>query len=173
MGTSTLSAAWALRRHRSQQQILLKRFLNHHNISRSLSHQIQKYLDNIVSLREKKVSKEKVQYISYLSGPLEKDLHYELFLPHVSNHKMLKDYDVTNASAMKQLCLHALSLSNQPRMEMIFNCGEKAKCMYFVRDGHVLYHLRLGGVTAMLEAGHWCSEAVLWIEWEHLGDMKA
>merc|ERR1712113_2236 len=72
---------------------LLRRFLHEHNISRGLTLRICRYTDLAQDIHKKHIGWEQVEYLKLLSGPLNVELHRELFWPHLQTHALFSQYD--------------------------------------------------------------------------------
>lgn len=175
--TTTVSAVWAIQRNESTQNLLLKKFLKQNNISRSLGSRVTRYIDCVMELRQQKVHFSRVQYLSFLSGPLHVELLSELREPQLCVHKMFPRYKDVSICAFRELCTTALEQTNFARNDMVFRKGVQAKHMFFINSGALVYrhycnHSR-EYLKSKLETGQWCCEIALWAPWSHTGDMKA
>lgn len=175
--TSTLSALWALKRYENTQALLLKRYLVQNRVSVALGARVLKHVDCVLELRQRKVDPGKVNYLGLLSGPLNMDLQYELWQPHLSGHPLFSQYQLISKRAMKEICVSALTENRYPKGDVVFLRGAASNHMYFLSFGVFVYRVkRLDPCTekrVKLEKDKWCCECPLWIHWRHRGIMKA
>jgi len=180
--TSALGQMWSMNRYAATQAFLLKKFLHQNHVPRSLEQRVTRYVEGVVELRYAKVHPTKVEYLKLLSGPLNIELQREMRLPQLVVNPMLKQYSVVNIDVLGKLCATSISSAYFGKNDVIFKEGATAEAMYFVNVGMLAYgyvfskHCHPDNATLMvqkLEAHQWCSEAALWIPWNHRGEMKA
>jgi len=162
----------------TQQQFLLRKFLNENRISRDLSARVLRYIDLVKAHARKKVEASKVEYLALLSGPLNIELQRELIEPHLIVHPFFDTYSRASLPAISQICATAASTSSLSKGDILFNSGSKADNMIFVTVGKLMYHRAKGAHAEWrklrVEQGNWACEAVLWLDaWVHKGTMIA
>jgi len=174
--TSTLSVVWSSQRQGSTQALLLRKFLRQNHISRTLGARVTRYIDCVLELRQHKVHPSRVQYLSFLSGPLHVELQSELREPQLFVHELFPLYKQASICAFREVCTTALEQGNFAKNDMLFRRTLEAKYMYFLHMGVLVYRTKFEirrRNKNKLEAGQWCSENALWMHWQHAGDMKA
>mmetsp|Transcript_92954 Transcript_92954/g.240123 ORF Transcript_92954/g.240123 Transcript_92954/m.240123 type:complete len:784 (-) Transcript_92954:145-2496(-) len=176
--TSLMQAVWSVNRYRTTQAWLLKKFLRQNKVSNGLFARVTRYTDLVVERQQKTLHPSKVQFLTLLSGPLHIELQMELFSPRLTVHPFFKKYAEVCMSAIRELSVKAVCNQHYAKTDTIYHRSVQAHNMYFIVEGSALYHFhsrKMEGVkrTVKLEKDQWCSEAVLWMQWVHSGEMKA
>jgi hypothetical protein len=173
--TSTLSAVWAMGHYKNTQALLLKKYLHQQCISRELQTRITRYIDCILELRHKKVHPSKVHYLAFLSGPLAQEMQRQVHEPLLLLYAAFIAMKESCPSAVVSICGQALSEHIFGKTDAIFKRGTPCTDMIFISNGAMVYRFKRFGKDhqlAKMEAGQWCCDHPLWIEWTHVGSMK-
>uniref|UniRef100_A0A7S2QCX8 Cyclic nucleotide-binding domain-containing protein n=1 Tax=Zooxanthella nutricula TaxID=1333877 RepID=A0A7S2QCX8_9DINO len=175
--TSAMTRLRTLRAHEVAQAYLLKRYLRENNISADLSSRVTRYIDVVSEVHKRRTDRSKVELLQMLSGPLNLELQREVYIPYISVHPYLNEYNVTSPSAMGHLCFTAVSKMSLSRGDILFNVGEDSNTMFFLVSG-TLFYRRVKGIKSakrltMVPEGTVFCEAALWVPWVHRGRMKA
>jgi len=174
--TSTMAAVWTMNRHKTTQTILLKRFIKQHDISRSLGARISHYVDFVLAYRHQKVHPSKVEFLTYLSGPLHIELQTELYQPTLNLHPSLLHVMDSNMSFCREICTTMLDDCRYAKSDAVFLKGIEAKHLIFMTVGSLAYRRKDKDKKATkirLETGSVFVEPVLWIVWKHIGEARA
>eukprot|EP00928_Gymnodinium_smaydae_P000079 TRINITY_DN10034_c0_g1_i1.p1 TRINITY_DN10034_c0_g1~~TRINITY_DN10034_c0_g1_i1.p1 ORF type:complete len:835 (+),score=129.98 TRINITY_DN10034_c0_g1_i1:333-2837(+) len=175
--TSTMASMWAMNNQHRKQSALLRKFLKQNNLPRLLSARIVRYVELALAMRYQHVQESKVQYLDLLSGPLLMELKQNLYEPHLAEYACFKQVGEHCWRAMRDLCAQAISCENFAKNELIFSYLAEAHYMFFVKVGSIAYRCwpppSREQETMVREVGTWCVEPILFMPWEHRGDMKA
>jgi len=176
--TSTMAAVWNANRYDCTQHLLLKKFLNQNKISRGLGSRIMHYVDFTLEFRHRRVHISKVHFLGLISGPLNIELHTELFAPTLCWHPCFSQILTMNKPMMREICTTAvLGTQNYAKNDMLFERGKEAKHMLFLTLGTLVYRFWPDDLAASrkvrMHEGSWFVEASLWMPWQHVGEMKA
>jgi len=176
--TSLMQAVWAVNRHRTTQDWLLKKFLRQCKVSSGLFSRITRYTDLVVERQQKTLHPSKVQFLNLLSGPLHIELQTELYSPRLYMHPFFKAYGEACMSAVRELCFKALVDHSFAKTDSIFHRAVEAHNMYFIARGCAVYYFISSKIPdkrkiVKLDKDQWCCEATLWLRWVHCGEMKA
>lgn len=131
-----------------------------------------------MDLRHKRVPTGKVEYLKFLSGPLNVELQSELYKPHVTQHHFFKAYSECSKPTMKQLCSKAMHTESHAKQDTLFFRCKEARFMHFLTKGSLAYRFRESHEstqkkTIKLQSGEWCCEQAIWTFFEHWGHMKS
>ena len=165
---------------------LLRRYLRDWSVDRAVALKVRRYLEYAYAFQRQRVQAKDVQLLSLLSEPLRDEMRHAQVSANLVLHPLFRQ-----CNTRIKLFSKALVESGLARGDLLFACGEEAKCMYFLAWGRLSYSLGhfaqpLPGSpssdilpnqdeedTEHLYEGHWVSEPVLWVEWLHLGDAQA
>uniref|UniRef100_A0A7S2QB16 Cyclic nucleotide-binding domain-containing protein n=1 Tax=Zooxanthella nutricula TaxID=1333877 RepID=A0A7S2QB16_9DINO len=102
------------------------------------------------------------------------EVNLKLKKPVLSHYPLMAQISSLSATAMTQVCANAVTRENFAKNDIVFSKGTEAKAMTFVTSGSLAYRFSAGGhdERSLLTAGQWFRELVLWMPWEHRGDMK-
>jgi len=165
----------------AQEQVVqhyqLKKYLNENNIPHSLRSRVIGYLESASKVHRSAIKYEDVTLLELLSGPLQIQLHRQLFEPHIVVHPFFATYMSTSSSAMDQICYHAVKKVLLAKGDVHFHFGSEATEMCFVVQGALCYQRPRGIKSARrrvrVEKGRHFCEAALWVSWVHHGTMQA
>jgi len=177
--TASMAQLQRMSSNESRQFWLLRRYLKDWNVRRKVGIRVQRYLEYAYQKQKGKVQEHEVKLLALLSEPLRLELKHETFSHYLAGHPLFY-----LCSEQARVFGKALSATSLAQGDLIFACGEKAKKVTFLTGGCLEYTLgdkvdcngktcsTAGGRDYMFE-GMWISEAVLWTEWHHLGDLQA
>lgn len=160
-----------------EQGLMLRRFLTENNVSPGLACRVTRYIDIARFVHKRRVQRNQVKRLCWLSGPLNIELSREVAAPYLTVHHTFKRYAKTNDCAMNQLCFTAITTLSLSKSDALFHCYLEAEHMFFLTTGTLYYRrasiLKCGQLTTNVERNGWCVEAVLWMPWNHHGTMRA
>eukprot|EP00929_Paragymnodinium_shiwhaense_P012974 TRINITY_DN120841_c0_g1_i1.p1 TRINITY_DN120841_c0_g1~~TRINITY_DN120841_c0_g1_i1.p1 ORF type:complete len:762 (-),score=140.38 TRINITY_DN120841_c0_g1_i1:538-2823(-) len=152
--------------------ILLRRYLHQNDVSTKLSAKIQTYVSLTLWARSFYVQEKDVEMLGTLTGPLKRELQTEIIQPQLTGHLYMSELAQGSAELMSKVCVHAVDQVSLAASDLLFQLWEQATSMFFLRRGTMRYKTLSEETFTMLE-GEWCSEPVLWCEWNHRGRMHA
>eukprot|EP00439_Symbiodinium_sp_Y106_P038540 s2326_g4.t1 len=178
-----------LRNLESGERILfskLEDFMQSRKFSSDLTKRVRRYLDQRLAEKRSQPEEGDIELLQRLSEPLRMEVHFEMHRPTLTKHPLFHAYWKTNKPAMMKLCHTALKTMQLSEHDFLFTQGEKAKSMYFVTSGCLLYTRvinglkkekkvkpHLGGYVTAENKPTFISEMVLWCPWSHCGSMQA
>eukprot|EP00931_Biecheleriopsis_adriatica_P049276 TRINITY_DN28503_c0_g1_i1.p1 TRINITY_DN28503_c0_g1~~TRINITY_DN28503_c0_g1_i1.p1 ORF type:complete len:1026 (+),score=146.08 TRINITY_DN28503_c0_g1_i1:22-3078(+) len=139
-------------------------------------------------------------FLGKLPRYLQINLREEAFAHILSHRHFFQEFRTLHHTAFRHLCFEALTEHVVKKGDVVFNSGQVAASMKFVRTGHFSYtlsglsHTRQSAKTFMMtlasslraeegegttegnthaQAGDALSEAVLWMPWFHTGKLQA
>eukprot|EP00929_Paragymnodinium_shiwhaense_P034618 TRINITY_DN18809_c0_g1_i2.p1 TRINITY_DN18809_c0_g1~~TRINITY_DN18809_c0_g1_i2.p1 ORF type:complete len:781 (-),score=153.24 TRINITY_DN18809_c0_g1_i2:14-2356(-) len=175
--TASISRLRNLRAEEFHQFLMLRKFISDNNISADLSARLTRYIELVGTFHKKKVQPEKVALLRLLSGPLNVELHQELYMPYLVKVPFLEHFNGRSASAMSQLCFSAVQDFSLSKGDELFTSGTRSNGKLMVlNNGTLFYHRARGKLktrrVVMLQKGQYFCESVLWVPWVHQGVMK-
>lgn len=147
----------------------LRRFLTEHNVSMALSMRVKNYADELLDRQRAKTRE--VNVLSQLPPVLRIDLELEIHSKTLQSHGLFHAYLKGYLQAMRSLCNSAIDTLVLFQGNQLFSEGQLGENMYFVIDGSMEYSWQ--GEEFLVANNEYVSEAVLWIEWVHCGEMLA
>lgn len=155
------------------QNMLVRRYISERQLSMELA------ADMLAFIRQRGLGKAKskvvfsdIKALDSLPRELLAHLQHEVGLPILDTHAMLKHLSVLGSKEMTRLCEKALKESRRIYGEHLFEAGGGGEKMYFILSGRFHYTSELLlDVTHEVSKGMRCSEASLWLSWEHHGTM--
>eukprot|EP00913_Durusdinium_trenchii_P028109 g26355.t1 len=156
------------------QNTLVRRYISERQLSMELA------ADMLAFIRQRGLGKAKskvvfsdIKALDSLPQELLAHLQHEVGLPILDTHAMLKHLSVLGSKEMTRLCEKALKESRRIYGEHLFEAGGGGEKMYFILSGrfHYISEQLRDDVTQEVSKGMRCSEASLWLSWEHHGTM--
>jgi len=158
---------------RTQQQCsVLRKYLRLNGISHRLAMRIQRNALHSLSDQQFFLPEASVDLLQVVSEPLRVELHYEVYLPMFAPHPFFACYSEECPQVMRGVCHRAMSMAIVSRGDVVFYTGEipANPKMFMVCTGVLKY---TGAVTRSVVEKEWISEACLWTEWIHRGELVA
>jgi len=154
---------------------LLRRYLRQRNVSNELSNRIFKFLEHQLKIQSRLVQKENIKILTSLSEALQNEMTHQMHSPHLLKHPFFHHLNTHIKALMHRLCRYVIKPQSYAEKETIFSWGDSAKRMYFIKSGRLQYTTVTveGTKKEALEQKDWISEAVLWTDWRHQGDLTA
>jgi len=124
-----------------------------------------------------------VEIFELLSKPLHAEIQYERYVPCLRNHSLFKRWLQTCTAStlyrarpglnniVQRICSAAIVRISLGDGDVLFCFGDVADRAYVVGGGTLEYVQR--NHLAAVDAGGWVSEAVLWVPWVHVGELKS
>jgi len=184
---SNIAAAVALfRRKREEhgiQSANLVRLLQENHVSLHLAGRIQAFLKMQQTKRNvvHRVHESDVPQLKQLPESLKEQLAWEVYMPVITRHPLLKGMKLFTQSCITAVCIEALSQQSVLASHHVFSLAEKCRAMYFVVAGEMTYFhgastkpisaSQQSDDCAMVTARSWACEYVLLVAWEHQGLM--
>lgn len=137
--TSAMTRFQAQRSERDRQFAILRRFLYEMQVSHFLAVRVQRYLEHVVSTRNRKIEVKDCAILKMLSDPLKMDLDNEIYGPALSTHPFFLHYTNTDSNAMRRICHTSLTRVFLCAGDCLFSSGDACSRMYFVLDGQLQY----------------------------------
>merc|ERR1712012_455507 len=171
--TTSMTALRNLQGNEMRQFWLLRRYLRQRNIPKSLSDRIIKFLEHRSNIQGKLVQRDKVPVLGGLSEALHNELMHEMYSPELAAHPFFDALKASMPAVMHRLCRVALKLHCYAEKEVAFSAGDEAKKMYFIKTGALEYAQLNNPIGFDLQNKEWLSEAVLFTNWRHRGNLLA
>lgn len=196
--TNMMMQLQSLKDEKNRQQRAIRSYLSTHKISMALSMRVKKYVD--WKLQMLSSQKSNADVLAILPKALVVELLYEVRGPVISQNLFFKGLDETFSRTFRRICHEAVTLIWQAPMELIFTAVDEAAVMYFITHGVLRYRvvkIRKGSVskqntstsqhensvdvdedldngsnTHEVMKGTCMCEAVLWVDWDHCGELK-
>jgi len=183
--TASMTHLRKLREDSVKQFWMLRRYLKQNGISPSLNERIIKFLEHREQEKYNQVEESSVHVLTGLSTALRAELIDEMHKPHLELHPFLAYMGHRDHMpfVMFRLCSEAVRVFSCATADVIFNPGDGAMWMYFVKNGSFQYVLNEGVALRdedrpapgplPLNMKAWVAEAVLWTHWQHRGKLSA
>lgn len=152
---------------------LLRRYLKQREVSKNLTSRITKYLEHKFRAKMNVLPPGRVSYLGLMSEHLRAELSYETNRPLLEEGPffgvLLEELTENHYQTMMyRICSEALKICELAQGDTQFFGEEVAKNMYFVKLGGFSYRGRL----QTLPKKTFLSEACLWTNWTHRGDLS-
>jgi len=172
--TSSMTQLNMIGNAQSQQLTILRRYLYQNGISRKLAVRVQRNAQHAI-LEEQRVMPElSVEMLSKVSDPLRVELHFEMYTPVLNWHPFFNAYTSECPQVMRKVCHSATAMLSISSGDVLFTTGEipAHPQMYFICSG-MFHYLMRGHQPIEVNVNEWISEAALWTQWMHIGDLRA
>jgi len=125
----------------SNQFSALRNFLDHHQVSHSLSLRLHRSAQNVLEQKKRNTSEADVELFKLVSGPLLAELHQEVNGPCVTQYPFMFYLNHMEPSAMRQVCHLGVSTSTAGAGDSLFSSGEMPEVpqMIFLVGGMLKY----------------------------------
>merc|ERR1712007_344274 len=169
--TSSMTNQRNMKGDQMKQLWLLRRYLKQRKVPSDLSERIARFLDHRAKNQGSQVNQSQLVIIKQLSNSLRNELFYCTRSSVLINHCFFRTLDCEMRVVMHKICI-ALGTNMVAEKEVIFHCGETAKLTYFTRDGKLKYS-PITGESIWAHQSECISEAALWVDWRHQGELRA
>mmetsp|Transcript_13917 Transcript_13917/g.24332 ORF Transcript_13917/g.24332 Transcript_13917/m.24332 type:complete len:1043 (-) Transcript_13917:29-3157(-) len=158
---------------RDGQFAVLRQYLWHHKITTKLAMRVVRSAQQALDQQTKNASEKDVELLSFVSEPLRAEIHYEMYYNTLSVHPFFRHCDDLNRHVVRELCNSGIEVISAHDGDMLFTAGEVPTNlqMYFIVGGLMGYSWE--DATFPVTERMWACEAVLWIDWVHLGNLQA
>eukprot|EP00747_Dinoflagellata_sp_TGD_P091514 gnl/TRDRNA2_/TRDRNA2_165090_c0_seq1.p1 gnl/TRDRNA2_/TRDRNA2_165090_c0~~gnl/TRDRNA2_/TRDRNA2_165090_c0_seq1.p1 ORF type:complete len:431 (-),score=54.42 gnl/TRDRNA2_/TRDRNA2_165090_c0_seq1:220-1512(-) len=171
--TSAISRLRESKTDESRQQWRLRRYLHTSSVSTRLSLRIQRYVEYMEKRNRGHIHEEDVKLLNLLSEPLKQELHLELYARFFKDHPLFKRLDQEQKAMMLKMCSDTLLPMPLARGDVLFFTGEVATTMLVLDDGNLQYRRKAAKGSELVLPAQWIAEAILWVPWVHVGDMRS
>jgi len=170
--TSSMTQLRNMNESRTKERWLLRRYMKQRKVPGELTYRINKFLDHRLKDQAIQVSQSQVSVIKELSEALRNELLYCTHSPLLMGHHFFKTIDLEMEIVMHKICsvLKGRSIAEQ---ENVFAAGDIATHTFFTWGTNLTYNPISGGKVIMAMAKECISEAALWVDWRHQGDLEA
>lgn len=180
---------------------MLRRYMREKFVSKQLAVRVQRYLEYAVANQRSQVPESRVKVLDLLSEQLHNELKCAVSMPSLCVHPLMRHIHKNWLITTHRLSDAAISKKHLACGDNLFFSCEVATQMYFVSAGQLQYMKaspqadlpqpdlsrlsttsRITELTApantfiasaYVSEEDWISEAVLWTQWTHAGDMQA
>eukprot|EP00448_Togula_jolla_P007940 CAMPEP_0170593628 /NCGR_PEP_ID=MMETSP0224-20130122/13558_1 /TAXON_ID=285029 /ORGANISM="Togula jolla, Strain CCCM 725" /LENGTH=693 /DNA_ID=CAMNT_0010917611 /DNA_START=41 /DNA_END=2119 /DNA_ORIENTATION=+ len=173
--TTAMTALRGRNFERTQQCLMVNRYLSERRVSLRLGSRITAFLRTHGYMPQQRALREQdISALGRLPEIMLQDLHYETYKLVLTKHALFRRISRNELSCFSSLCHLAVSQELLVNGQVLFRCGELASKMYFVSQGECEYYLGVSeSEPALLEPPAFLCEAVLWMVWEHRGRLTA
>mmetsp|Transcript_130623 Transcript_130623/g.406147 ORF Transcript_130623/g.406147 Transcript_130623/m.406147 type:complete len:727 (-) Transcript_130623:51-2231(-) len=169
--TGSTTSLRNMRTDEMKQFWLLRRYLRQRKVSNDLSNRIFKFLEHQLKAQSQLVQRGSIRILAGLSEALQNEMTHQMNSPHLMGHPLFVHIETNMKAVMQRLCHNALKNQTYAEKETVFNWGDMATKMYFIKAGYLIY-TKVDGAELAPPPGpqDWISEPVLWTTWRHQGD---
>lgn len=155
--TSMLMQIRSLNQERSRRHQTLRAFLRDHGgVTPELTYRMAKYIDTSGQLERIKANEADLRHI--LAEELQLELYTQLRLPTITQHPFFEELSDMFPRATSKMCYVAFETSIHLDGDTVFEEGEPAKRMYFVKSGEFEYGMPLTSHTQEVSV-NWLSQS--------------
>jgi hypothetical protein len=159
---------------------LLRRYLKQRNIDHDLRRRVCKFLEFQVMGKPRRVERGQLTILDKLSDDLSDELRHADHWPVVEQHPCFQLLQGEEHARCQRICGLCLSPHVWAESEVVFRFGDEGRFMYFLKEDETWglkgscmdFRHGLEGEKEPICEGKWISEAVLWTDWRHLGELK-
>lgn len=170
--TASMTQLRNMHESRTKDLWLLRRYMKQRKVPRELTYRISRFLDHRLKALMIEVSQSQVSVIKELSEALRNELMYCTHSPLLMGHHFFKTIDLERATVMHKICSDIKSRSIAER-ENVFDAGDIATHTFFTWGTNLTYKPISGANVITTMAKECISEAALWVDWRHQGDLGA
>lgn len=157
---------------------LLRKYCRQNEVSRSLTQRMKRYVDLVLIPKFHKMQVKDIILLPQLSLDLREELQTELVSKKLRTHSFFCELEeqskhVWNQVVMKRLCTSCTENCDLAKGDVIFSRGEVAINMLTVVSNFLLFvPFAKDDQVVQVETGAWTSEACLWTNWTHQGQLQ-
>lgn len=157
----------------THQNMLVRRYISDKQISIDLAADLLAFVrQRGLGRARSKVVFGDMKALDGLPRALLVNLQLEVGLPILNSHALLKHLAVLGNHELRRLCEKALKEARRIYGEDLFHEGTAGEKMYFIQSGRLNYTSEhIPDITEEVAKGRRCSEASIWLTWEHHGQM--
>mmetsp|Transcript_63245 Transcript_63245/g.150853 ORF Transcript_63245/g.150853 Transcript_63245/m.150853 type:complete len:851 (-) Transcript_63245:131-2683(-) len=170
MLTSKLTQLYMIEGAQSRNMAILRKYLAQNSISRNLALRVQRSAKHAL-LGD--LTDDMVELLAIVSEPLRVEMHFEMYAKAFFLHPFFSCYLPEYPQEARRLCRWAMMSSFMDEGDIIFSEGETPRTpkMYIVIRGKLIY--TFNSEEEEVTEKQWVSEAALWTNWQHTGDLMA
>eukprot|EP00930_Biecheleria_cincta_P023039 TRINITY_DN16696_c0_g2_i3.p1 TRINITY_DN16696_c0_g2~~TRINITY_DN16696_c0_g2_i3.p1 ORF type:complete len:963 (+),score=210.73 TRINITY_DN16696_c0_g2_i3:32-2920(+) len=176
--TTAMTRLQIITSEQASQMSTLRRYLADRNISHKLAKRVQQNAQHAIEENKRNMSEHNVELLRLISQPIMMELHFEIYSPILLEHPFFELYNEVNPGGIRKVSHSGVSFFMSSPGDVLFvdmevpqNCR-----MFFVVNGSLSYQTKdFGGQEKkeLARKGTWLSEAVLWLDWAHMGTARA
>lgn len=156
----------------------LFKFLQENRVSLDLSSRIQSVViaQHIKQSKASLIHEPTVSLLKLLPRSLKEEMHAEIYQPVITMHPFFKELESQHEVTLVKICDMAMSQQSLGPGEELFAYGKEAEQVYFLVSGSLVYSEGPSpsqDISAELSKGAWCCDHVLWVRWQHRGQMMS
>lgn len=169
--TSSMTSLRNMKGDNMKQFWLLRRYLRQQQAPKGLAQRIIKYLEHQTS-QPVVVQPKQVHILDKLSEQLQSELKFNTHAPWLRGHPLFEYLCTELVYFMHMIASKSMASKPLAPEDVVFNPGDEAASMYFVKEGSVIYSVTVP-IKPPLGVREWVSEPALWTHWRHRGQMQA
>jgi hypothetical protein len=150
----------------------LRRYLKERQVPKNLTHRVQRAAERIIVEKRRMIAEDDVEVLKSLSGHLQAELQLEVTRAQIGRHDFVNMLFQCSAAAEK-LSATAFTSQTLTRLEFLFKvaaAGMVTPQVFFLVRGQLKYNHDTE--ETFVQEGAVISEAALWSDWAHMGDMQ-
>jgi hypothetical protein len=156
----------------------LGKYLHFKKVSPNLAMRVMKSARFAINEQAKNIREQDVQMLQMISEPLQVEICYEIFSPHLCAHPFFQNLNSLNKGAMNRICHRGITSLLLNTGDTLFIADEvpKPARMFFLTFGSMSYQFEDSDGTIMdvkMHPGAYFCEACLWVPWTHVGNLVA
>jgi len=156
---------------------IFQQYLLQSKVSRELEQRLQRNARYTMMERSKYIEEGQVEMLTYVSEPLQAELHYELYRPVLLEHPYLRCFANECPLIMWKVCHVAVKPRLLSQGDVLFTDGQlcEKQHMFFIRSGSLEYVMMVDEKPEreILTVGQYVCEAAMWCSWMHYGSLTA
>eukprot|EP00440_Ansanella_granifera_P052317 gb/GFBE01056726.1/.p1 GENE.gb/GFBE01056726.1/~~gb/GFBE01056726.1/.p1 ORF type:complete len:1022 (+),score=226.29 gb/GFBE01056726.1/:1-3066(+) len=126
---------------KARQLWVLRKFLSSTGVSREVAVRVQVYCSYAWDTRNSYVQESNVQALGLLPGTLKAELRTAMYQPRMAKHAFFVLIHKAAPMTMQLICVNAVTTVNLASKDILFQSGQLAKLMFFVRSGAISYEI--------------------------------
>jgi len=174
---SSITNAMTQLRNLNSQQLnetsMLRRYLGENKVSAALMGRIWGCMQQVMDKSKRKLHEKDVAILAVLPSTLKGDLQEEVYFPILATHPFFHQLASMFSMQARRIYQQAVEEVSTVVGQELFNAGDEASRMLFILNGDLRYTVDERQGEAEVAAGHFVSEAALWIQWKHAGQLVA
>jgi len=156
----------------TRQLWLVRRFLQDNLTSQDLTVRVRKYLLHAIQKKKVRIGPDDIPIFKLLSEPLFAELQYqryELAIQEQPFFAKVMHVAQNHMTVLHKICVKAITVCWTATGDVLFSAGHVATSCYYLNLGHLVY--KQVDCNQAIDVGVWISEAVLWTDWSHVGEL--
>jgi len=176
--TAAMTQLHQVNKQATRQAENVRKYIHDNKLSLDLGNRIVSFARRAKNSSRRRVHESEIEIFQVLPQSLKIQVHWEVYSPILHPHPLFYNFADVGDAVLLEICNTAMSEQSLSTSQELFTYGQGAVNMYFILSGELEYfHHSQDQCTCTFARGQqkssWCSEASIWLKWEHQGRLVA